>query len=64
MSNYTYVSDVILADMLSAKSKVTDMRLFVEANAALLKDVGLLDDMAAILYSVAYKEECGEHDDY
>lgn len=57
MSSYTYVSDVILADMLSAKSKVTDMRLFVEANAALLKDVGLLDEMAAILYSTAYKEE-------
>ena len=64
MSNYTYVSDVILADMLSAKSKVTDMKMLVEANAALLKDVGLLDDMTAILYSVAYKEECGEHDDY
>lgn len=57
MSNYTYVSDVILADMLSAKSKVTDMRLFVEANAALLKYVGLLDDMAAILYGPVYKED-------
>lgn len=61
---YTYVSDAILRDLISAKSKVTDMRLLVDANAALLKDVGLLDDMTAILYSVAYKEECGEHDDY
>lgn len=57
MSSYTYVSDVILADMLSAKSKVTDMKMLVEANAALLKDVGLLDEMAAILYGAVYKEE-------
>lgn len=59
--NYTYVSAPILRDLLSAKSKLTDLRAIVEANAALLKDIGLLDDIAAILYSTAYgKEE--EHD--
>lgn len=55
--NYTYVSAPILRDLLSAKSKLTDLRAIVEANAALLKDIGLLDDIAAILYSTAYGKE-------
>ena len=59
--NYTYVSAPILRDLLSAKSKLTDLRAIVEANAALLKDIGLLDDIAAILYSTAYGKE-GDHD--
>lgn len=56
MSNYTYVSDVILADMLSAKSKVTDLKRFMDDHALQLKDMGLLDEMAAILYGPVYKE--------
>ena len=57
MAHYTYVSDAILRDLVTAKSKLTDVRLFVDANAAALKDLGLLDDLSAILHGPRYTEE-------
>lgn len=57
MSTYTYVSDVILADLLSAKSRVTDLKVYVDEHSKVLKDLNMLDDINAILYSAAYREE-------
>ena len=53
------VADSILKDMLSAKSKITDVCLLVDENAAQLKELGLLDDFSDILYSVRYNDEQG-----
>lgn len=57
MVNYTYVSDTILKDLVSAKSKVTDMRVFVNEHAELLRIAGLLDEITAILDGAVYRDE-------
>ena len=51
---YIQVSKSVLCDLLNSKSKVTDMKLFVEENAIQLKEMQLLNEMAEILYSERY----------
>ena len=57
MAHYTMVSDKILKDMLSAKSKITDLKYLVDEYSNQLKQVGVLDKINEILYSRVYETD-------
>lgn len=48
---YVQISEGVLCDLLSSKSKVTDMTLLVDRYAIQLHQMGFLEDFRAILYS-------------
>ena len=50
------VSREIMADLLSAKSKMTDMKMWVDAHRETLDRYGLLEDIDRILNAEAYVE--------
>lgn len=46
------------SDLIDCKSKVEDMKMLIDEWSVQLKEIGLLDKMADILYSRRYS--CGE----
>ena len=56
-AHYTTISDNILRDLLSAKSKVTDLQIYVDSHQAQLARVHLLGPLRLILDSTRYDED-------
>lgn len=59
-NRYVTVSEVILRDMLSAKSKITDLQIYVDSHQEYLAKVRLLGPLRRILDSVRYDEDMME----
>ena len=53
---YVNVSDAIMRDMLSAKSKLTEIEEYVSDNAENLKLVGVYYDLMRIINRAGYSE--------
>ena len=54
---YTQISDVVLCDLLSSKSKMTDVRKLVHMHAKDLQKIGLLGAFAEIIFSTRYDKD-------
>lgn len=52
------MSATTASDLIDCKSKVEDMKMLIDEWSIQLKEIGLLDKMADILYSRRYS--CGE----
>lgn len=51
------VSSEIMRDLLTCKSKLTDVKHFAMENLAALQKVGVYDELMAILKSAGYTED-------
>ena len=56
MGGYTTVCDTVMRDLLTCKSKLEDVRAFVDDYEDVLREALLYDELAAILNSVGYGE--------
>ena len=57
--NYTYVSDAIMCDLLTAKTKLADVVSFADEYEDVLREALLYDELMRILNSVAYQDGGG-----
>lgn len=57
MNRYTTVSESVLRDLMTAKSKLTDVEMYVDQNQNYLAEVRVLGPLRRILDSRRYDED-------
>lgn len=57
MNRYTTVSESVLRDLMTAKSKLTDVEMYVDQNQNYLAEVRVLGPLRRILDSIRYDED-------